>query len=60
MKRLPKLSSWACALAFIVGVSLPALADSHHFGKKHHAPAPANQIQANQIQASQIQDASRK
>ena len=36
MKRLPKLSSLACALAFAAGLSLPALADSHHFGMKHH------------------------
>ena len=47
MKRLPKLSSLACALAFIVGVSLPALADSHHFGMKHqlHAQADIRQTQ---------------
>ncbi len=36
MKRFPKLSSLACALAFAAGLSLPALADSHHFGMKHH------------------------
>lgn len=48
MKRLPKLSSLACALAFIVGVSLPALADSHHFGMKHqlHAQASVSQTQS--------------
>jgi hypothetical protein len=47
MKRLPKLSSLACALAFAAGVSLPALADSHHFGMKHHirAQAPVSQTQ---------------
>ena len=45
MKRLPKLSSLACALAFAAGMSLPALADSHHFSTKHHAPAPMSQVQ---------------
>ena len=48
MKRLPKLSSLACVLAFAAGVSLPALADSHHFGMKHqlHAQASVAQTQA--------------
>ena len=41
MKRLPKLSSLACALAFAAGLSLPALADSHHFGPKHQISAVA-------------------
>jgi hypothetical protein len=48
MKRLPKLSSLACALAFAAGLSLPALADSHHFGMKHHhaVQAASDQVRA--------------
>jgi hypothetical protein len=42
MKRLPKLSCLACALAFAAGLSLPALADSHHFGMKHQIRAEAS------------------
>ncbi len=46
MKRLPKLSSLACALAFLVGLSLPALADSHHFSMKHALHAEISQVQS--------------
>ena len=52
MKRLPKLSSLACVLAFAAGVSLPALADSHHFGMKYQLRVV--------VAASQAQDTLRK